>query len=60
MAAASSAAVKEHQIHVGELTKECLQKHGGRGGGKPNFAQGTAAPDTKAEVLFDTFCELIK
>jgi len=60
MAAASSAATKEYGIDIGALTRHCLEQLGGRGGGKPNFAQGTVAPDTKAEVLFDTFCELTK
>ena len=59
MAAASAAAVKEHGINVGQLSRDLLSQFGGRGGGKPNFAQGTVGPDTEAEKLFDAAYRMI-
>ncbi len=53
IAAASSQAV-EKNIHIGKITKELLPKFGGRGGGKPNFAQGSVENDTEPSKLFDT------
>ncbi len=53
MAAATSAAT-DHAVHIGSMTKELLPQFGGRGGGKPNFAQGTVAADTVASDLFAT------
>jgi alanyl-tRNA synthetase len=38
--AASKSAIKEHGVHVGNVAKETLPPLGGRGGGKPHFAQG--------------------
>jgi alanyl-tRNA synthetase len=38
--AASTPAVKKHDIHAGTIAREVLPKLGGRGGGKPAFAQG--------------------
>ena len=58
LTAASSAAVK-NGIHVGDLTKSLLGSFGGRGGGKPNFAQGSVAEETKAEDLFNTAFDLL-
>lgn len=43
---ASSVAVKDQKVHVGNLAKAVLPKFGGRGGGKPSFAQGSIAPGT--------------
>ncbi len=53
IAAASSQAVDKN-IHIGKITKELLPQFGGRGGGKPNFAQGSVANDTEPSKLFDT------
>jgi alanyl-tRNA synthetase len=53
MAAASSAAVQTERVNVGSLAREILPKFGGRGGGKPNFAQGGIADETDAGVLFE-------
>lgn len=38
--AASSTAVKQHGVHVGNVARATLPQLGGRGGGKPHFAQG--------------------
>lgn len=46
MIAASGSAVSEHDAHAGNLLKDILKDYGGRGGGKPNFAQGTVALGT--------------
>jgi len=53
MGAASSAAVKDRKVHVGNIAKALLPQFGGRGGGKPNFAQGSVATDTDATAFFD-------
>jgi len=44
--AASNKAVSDSRVDVGALAKELFPKFGGRGGGKPGFAQGsiTSAP----------------
>jgi alanyl-tRNA synthetase len=52
MAAASHTAFKEFKIDTGKLAKALLPKFGGRGGGKPTFAQGSVADETSAESLF--------
>jgi alanyl-tRNA synthetase len=39
--AASNKAVVDFKVDVGAITKELLPKFGGRGGGKPGFAQGS-------------------
>ncbi len=59
IAAASSAAV-DKQIHIGKITKELLSKFGGRGGGKPNFAQGSVENDTDPSKLFEMAQSFIK
>ena len=48
---ASAAAVKEHAWHCGKVAGELLPQFGGRGGGKPSFAQGSVAADTKPEAV---------
>jgi alanyl-tRNA synthetase len=55
MAAASSAAEKDLGIHVGNLVRAGLPEFGGRGGGKPSFAQGSTADGTKPSDVFDYF-----
>ena len=52
IAAASGAAVKDHKLHVGNLAGKVLPAFGGRGGGKPSFAQGGVAPETTPDELF--------
>jgi alanyl-tRNA synthetase len=60
MASASSEAVALGKINIDSLSKKLLPAFGGRGGGKPNFAQGTVAADTMADDLFNNAAELIK
>ncbi len=52
VAAASNEAVQSMKVNVGALSKSVLPKFGGRGGGKPNFAQGSVADDAGADALF--------
>ncbi len=59
LAAASQAAVASHKVDVGQLSKELLPQFGGRGGGKPGFAQGGVAPGTPASALFAKVKELL-
>jgi alanyl-tRNA synthetase len=54
MASVSSKGQKEFKLDVGRMSKDLLPKFGGRGGGKPNFAQGSVADDTQPEHLFDS------
>ncbi len=49
--AASSRAVKEHRVHVGNVAKATLPQLGGRGGGKPHFAQGGIGDQATIEDL---------
>ena len=41
------------------MTKERLGSFGGRGGGKPNFAQGSVADGTDPQKLFDFAFDLL-
>ncbi len=59
MGGASSRAVKEFNIHIGNVARQLLPKFGGRGGGKPSFAQGSVADDTDSQALFDVALSLI-
>ena len=59
MASASSQAVKGHKLDIGKITKALLSQFGGRGGGKPTFAQGTVADGTDAEQVLDTACSIV-
>ncbi len=59
IAAASSAAVDKN-IHIGKITKELLPQFGGRGGGKPNFAQGSVDGATEPSKLFETAQSLMQ
>jgi alanyl-tRNA synthetase len=52
LASASNSAVSEHKIDVGAISKDLLAQFGGRGGGKPAFAQGGVAVDTNPDELF--------
>ena len=60
MTSGSYAAVSEFHVHVGNLSKQLLPQFGGRGGGKPSFAQGTVAPGTVPEKFFDAARLLLK
>ena len=50
----SSSSGQVKMIHIGHLTREILNSLGGRGGGKPNFAQGSVPRDTEAVRIFET------
>jgi alanyl-tRNA synthetase len=52
IAAASQSAVKEHRAHVGNLARKILPQFGGRGGGKPSFAQGGVDTNVNSDELF--------
>lgn len=58
MASATSSALKAGG-DVGKLSKEILPRFGGRGGGKPNFAQGSVAEGTSIEQLTGKFKEIL-
>lgn len=58
--AASSQAALDKKVKAGDITKELLPIFGGRGGGKPNFAQGSVDNETDADELFAKAAELIK
>ncbi len=60
IASASAKAVSENSVHVGKLSQAILPKFGGRGGGKPNYAQGGVASETKSQQLFDTVKEVLQ
>lgn len=60
MIAASSSAVKEHNAHAGNLLKETLKELNGRGGGKPNFAQGSVELGTSFESIVETFIKHVR
>jgi len=56
---ASGTAAKKHDVHVGRIAEQLLPMHGGRGGGKGSFAQGSVATGTRAERLFADAAELL-
>ena len=45
---------------MGKITKDLLSRFGGRGGGKPNFAQGGVEVETNAEDVFKELKEMLK
>jgi alanyl-tRNA synthetase len=59
MGSASSSAVKDFKIHIGNIIKEVLNQFNGRGGGKPNFAQGSISTDVDYEKLIESTKEII-
>jgi len=60
VAAASQAAIANHRIDVGDISKQLLPQFGGRGGGKPAFAQGGVASGSDPAQLFAKMKEIIK
>jgi alanyl-tRNA synthetase len=60
MSSASHQAVSQLRLHVGNLSKQLLPQFGGRGGGKPSFAQGTVERNTVPEKLFKAARLLLK
>jgi alanyl-tRNA synthetase len=59
IAAASNAAVTSHKVDVGQISKDLLPQFGGRGGGKPGFAQGGVAVGTASDAVFAKVKELL-
>ncbi len=57
--AASNKANKDHKIDAGKITKQLLPEFGGRGGGKPTFAQGSVDDATDSSALFKKALQLI-
>jgi len=55
MSSASSSA----KVHVGNISREILKELGGRGGGKPNFAQGSVPAEVDAAHVFKVAAEKI-
>jgi alanyl-tRNA synthetase len=53
MLAISNAAVKQKSLHAGNMLKDLLSAFGGRGGGKPAFAQGGYPEGLSAGDVFD-------
>ncbi len=60
IAAASQAAISDHKIDVGEISKQLLPQFGGRGGGKAAFAQGGVATGSDSESVFAKMKEIIQ
>ena len=60
MLAASATAMKVNSIHAGNLLKKLLAEFGGRGGGKPNFAQGGVPDGVGSQDVIDKLAELLK
>ncbi len=59
MLAASNEAMKGKAVHAGKLLKELLGAFGGRGGGKPNFAQGGLPENVSVKDVTDKLKELV-
>jgi len=53
IASASDKAVAVHKVNVGAVSKDVLPKFGGRGGGKPMFAQGSVADGADPVAVFN-------
>jgi alanyl-tRNA synthetase len=53
VASASSEAVNRLKVNIGAVSKQVLPQFGGRGGGKPTFAQGSVADGTDPRQVFD-------
>ncbi len=60
MASGSFGAIEDYGMHVGQIVKESLPQFGGRGGGKPSFAQGTVPQETSPQELFQTVRRIVK
>ncbi len=60
MLAASAAAIDGSKIDAGKLLRDLLAEHGGRGGGKPNFAQGGTPSPVEPQLLITKLMELLK
>jgi len=60
MLAASASAIDGSKIDAGKLLRDLLAEHGGRGGGKPNFAQGGTPSPVDPQLLTTKLMELLK
>jgi alanyl-tRNA synthetase len=60
LSSASGSAVRDYGVDMGDLAKNVLPRFGGRGGGKPSFAQGSVAMDTVASQLFETIHSFVE
>ena len=58
--AASASAINGSKVDAGKLLRDLLAEHGGRGGGKPNFAQGGTPAPVDPAVLTARLVELLK
>jgi alanyl-tRNA synthetase len=47
-------------IHAGNLLKELAKEVNGRGGGKPDLAQGGGEDPSRIPAAFDKLYELVK
>jgi alanyl-tRNA synthetase len=59
MLAASASAINGSKIDAGKLLRDLLAEHGGRGGGKPNFAQGGTPSPVDQSLLIKKLTELL-
>jgi alanyl-tRNA synthetase len=57
--AANARAMQEHKLSAGDIAKEIFPRFGGRGGGKPTFAQGSVAVGTDSRTFFDAIAQLL-
>jgi alanyl-tRNA synthetase len=60
MLAASASATRDHSVHAGNLLKGLLGAFGGRGGGKPSFAQGGYPGEVSPQDLIQKALALLK
>jgi alanyl-tRNA synthetase len=58
--AASAAAINGSKIDAGKLLRDLLSEHGGRGGGKPNFAQGGTPAPVDPKLLITKLTEMLR
>ncbi len=57
--AANGPAVQNHKLSAGDIAKEVFSRFGGRGGGKPTFAQGSIATGSDSRAFFDAIVEIL-
>jgi alanyl-tRNA synthetase len=55
-----SSASSTVNLHIGKFSGEVLKCLGGRGGGKPNFAQGTVPSEIESDTVFKTVEDKLK
>ena len=52
--------ISQYKDRIINIHPALLPKYGGRGGGKPTFAQGSVAQGTSSGAIFDALAELIR